>query len=87
MSQKEKRFFNNKKEQLTSVRKGKNQLFVLSPEQIKFNQGNLKQRLDNEEKIQLEYQSTRRAHSNNPPTKLEHMSNNNLPVKALQIDM
>ena len=71
-SQKEKRFFNNnKKEQLTSVRKSKNtsNMFVLSPEQIKFNQGNLKQRLDLEEKSHLEYHSTsRRAHSNNPPS-------------------
>ena len=46
-------------------------MFVLSPDQIKFNQGNLKERLEQEEKMHLEYQSVgRRAHSNNPPTLL-----------------
>jgi hypothetical protein len=51
MNRKEKRFFQKKDLQLqTTIRKGKqNPQYVLSPEQIKFNQSNLLQMFDEEE--------------------------------------
>ena len=75
----------------TTARKGKNQnhanMFVLSPDQIKFNQGNLKERLDQEEQLHLEFQSVaRRAHSNNPPAQHQNSNNKGL-LSELEIQL
>lgn len=73
MNRKEKRFFQKKDLQLqTTIRKGKNNqhMYILSPDQIKFNQGNLQKKFE-EAEADLSMQNNfngvnRRATSNNP---------------------
>ena len=79
VNRKEKRFFQKKDLQLqTTIRKGKGsqQPYVLSPDQIKFNQGNLQKRFEEDEpeeapqmnQLTSEIRTApRRANSNNPP--------------------
>ncbi len=82
MNRKEKRFFQKKDLQLqTTIRKGKNNnMYILSPDQIKFNQGNLQKRFE-EAEIDLSMQNnfngpSRRANSNNPTATGGHQAYN-----------
>ena len=58
MNKKDRRFFHKKELQLqTTIRKGKNaghNTYILSPDQVKFNQGNLKDRFDLKQRFEEE---------------------------------